>query len=167
MLPHVILRPIVYWNICLVVVKQTKASPNYVNLVASVIMLVWVYADTKMPLVSLFLLVVGSQIADGVNREHVKGMKRLLHGLDGVYATCNIALFAENLSFDDADVACRNFTIGRFYCIFLDNVHLRLLVIKSNFFTFLFSELQRIPLNFSMQTQRQWLTDCYLIPIPC
>ena len=48
-----------------------------------------------------------------INKNQIKGLRKLLKGLDsGVFTTCNIVFFSELVTYDQADERCRNFDIG-------------------------------------------------------
>ena len=56
----------------------------------------------------LLVFLVGLVVAD----KQVKGLKKLLMNLDGVYPTCNLVLFSEMVDFDTAEERCKSFDIG-------------------------------------------------------
>jgi len=55
----------------------------------------------------------GPPVAKKVDVNQIKGLKKLLKGLDaGVFTTCSIAFFSEKVTYDEADERCKNFDIG-------------------------------------------------------
>eukprot|EP00116_Pleurobrachia_bachei_P004373 sb/3464635/ len=79
-------------------------------------------AYSNMPHLALLLLVLIGAAVDGgqVNlslrefKTELQGFKRLVKDFlpDGVYLTCEIALFSKIVDFHEADLACKNFTLG-------------------------------------------------------
>ena len=66
---------------------------------------------------TIFLVLVAlcysGDISRAVNQDQIKGLKKLLKGLDaGVYTTCSIVFFSEKVTYDVADDRCKNFNIG-------------------------------------------------------
>lgn len=61
----------------------------------------------------LLLAVLGCTAAGGMDKRQIKGLKKLLKGLDaGVFTTCHIVFFSEKVTYDEADNNCKNFDIG-------------------------------------------------------
>ena len=60
----------------------------------------------------ILLLFAFSGCVFAVDEEHIKGLKKLLKGLDaGVFTTCNIVFFSELVRYEEADNNCKNFDI--------------------------------------------------------
>ena len=61
----------------------------------------------------LLLAVLGCTATGGMDKRQIKGLKKLLKGLDaGVLTTCHIAFFSQKVTYDEADNNCKNFDIG-------------------------------------------------------
>ena len=64
-------------------------------------------------LLVLVALCACGDISRAVDQDQIKGLKKLLKGLDaGVYTTCSIVFFSEKVTYDVADDRCKNFNIG-------------------------------------------------------
>jgi len=67
---------------------------------------------------SILLLLIGLVSAEELlkltegDKKQIRGLKRLLNNLDGVYPTCNLVLFSELVDFETADERCKSFDIG-------------------------------------------------------
>jgi len=54
-----------------------------------------------------------ADIGKAISTDQIRGLKKLLKGLDsGVFTTCSIVFFSEKVTYDEADLNCRNFDIG-------------------------------------------------------
>lgn len=66
----------------------------------------------------MLLFLVGLVVADGLltltdkDKQQIRGLKKLLSNLDGVYPTCNLVLFSELVDYGTADERCKSFDIG-------------------------------------------------------
>lgn len=66
-----------------------------------------------------FLLLLGVVAANGgllkltdKDQAQIKGLKKLLANLEGVYPTCNMVLFSELVDYNTADERCKSFDMG-------------------------------------------------------
>jgi len=60
---------------------------------------------------TVLLCLVGVALG-ALNHDQIRGLKRLIKGLDNVFPTCNLILFKEKVDYDTADERCKNFDIG-------------------------------------------------------